>query len=554
MNLPHATRSFRRHLAVMAASFLGTPLHAAEAPHPKLLVTIVVDQYSSDLFNEYRPAYTQGLARLSEGVVFPRGHQGHAATETCPGHSTILTGARPARTGIVANEWQDAQLRRTESGRDTFSVYCVEKPGATGSDARKKVISPESLLVPTLGDRMKARDANSRVVSVAGKDRSAVMLGGSSADLTLWWTQAGFVTYSGMESSIPREVATKVNTDVRSSYARRTAPKLPPACAAKSRKIEFPSGVTVGALQATKESSKRWRATAAMDALTVDAALAAVKDRKLGQRDTIDLLAVSLSATDYVGHYFGTQGAEMCAQQFALDRSIGRLLTGLDKAGISYVVALTADHGGLDIPERDRSRGLPAAERIQENLLPANIGAEIAKELGLKGVALLGRNEFANDVYLSPAVSADKRPAALNAAVRKYRAHPQVDIVFTKNELIAAAPPANPVDEWTLLERAKASFNPRRSGDLIVLLKPYVTIYSQPGSENDYIASHGSPWGYDRRVPILFWWKGVAGFEQPAAVETVDIAPTLAKLIGLEIPAGEIDGRSLQLVGPSSME
>lgn len=524
------------------------PLHAAEGPHPTLLVALVVDQYSSDLFNEYRPAYTQGLARLSAGVVFPRGHQGHAATETCPGHSTILTGARPARTGIVANEWQDAQRRRTENGHDTFAVYCAEKPGAAGSDARKKTISPESLLVPTLGDRLKARDANSRVVSVAGKDRSAVMLGGSKADLTLWWTDAGFVTYSGSESSIPRDIATKVNADVRDSYARRTAPKLPTDCAAKSRKIEFPSGVSVGTLQATKAASRRWRATPAMDALTVDAALAAVKDRQLGQRDAIDLLAVSLSATDYVGHYFGTEGAEMCAQQLALDQVIGRLLAGLDKAGVSYVVVLTADHGGLDIPERNQRRGLPAAERLREDLLPANIGAEIAKDFGLKGGVLLGGTEFASDVYLNPSVLADQRAAVLDAAVRKYRAHPQVEIVFTKNELIAAAPPAHPVDEWTLLERAKASFNPLRSGDLIVLLKPYVTIYSKPSSENDYIASHGSPWGYDRRVPILFWWKGIAGFEQPAAVETVDIAPTLAALIGLEIPAGEIDGRALQLV------
>lgn len=547
---PNSERPHRRHLAVIVASLLGMPLHAAEAPHPKLLVTLVVDQYSADLFSEYRSAYTQGLARLNEGVVFPRGHQSHASTETCPGHSTILTGARPARTGIVANDWQDVRLRRTENGHDTFGVYCVEKPGDVGSDARRKTISPDSLLVPTLGDRMKVRDANSRVVSVAGKDRSAVMLGGHKADLTLWWTDAGFVTYSGKESDIPQEITAKVNAELRNSYAHRTTPKFPPACAAKSRKVEFPSGVSVGTPQATNENSRRWRATPAMDAFTVDAALAAVKDRKLGQRDAIDLLAVSLSANDYVGHYFGTEGAEMCVQQFALDETIGRLFAGLDKAGISYVVALTADHGGLDIPERNQPRGLPAAERIHEDLLPVNMGVALAKELGLKDTALLGGNEFTNDVYLNPSVPTEKRAATLRAAIQKYRAHPQVEIVFTRNELIAAEPPSPPVDEWTLLERAKASFNPLRSGDLIVLTKPYVTIYSKPTSENDYVASHGSPWGYDRRVPILFWWKGVTGFEQPAAVETVDIAPTLAKLIGLEIPAHEIDGRALAIVSP----
>jgi predicted AlkP superfamily pyrophosphatase or phosphodiesterase len=122
-----------------------------------------------------------------------------------------------------------------------------------------------------------------------------------------------------------------------------------------------------------------------------------------------------------------------------------------------------------------------------------------------------------------------------------------VAAVFTKSELAAAPQPAGPVDEWTLLERAKASFDAERSGDLVVLLKPYVTPILVGG------ATHGSPWGYDRRVPILFWWKDVRGFEQPNAIETVDIMPTLASLIDLKVPANEIDGRCLDLLaGPES--
>jgi predicted AlkP superfamily pyrophosphatase or phosphodiesterase len=530
-------------------AFLGiTSLHAAERPHPQLIVTLVVDQYSSDLFTEYRSHYEGGLARLASGVVFPQGHQGHASTETCPGHSTILTGARPARTGIVANDWQDPKLPRMDGGRESFFIYCVEKPGAKGSDAKTRVVSPDSLLVPTLGDRMKARDPSSRVVSVSGKDRSAVMLGGHNADLTLWWTAGGFVTYAGKESAIPKAISDGVNRAVRRSYGQRTVPTLPRSCAARSRKIDLAPGISVGTLEPTPAKSRRWRATPAMDALTVDAALAAVKALALGQRDSIDLLAVSLSATDYVGHYFGTAGAEMCAQQVALDRTIGRLLTALDKTRVPYVVALTADHGGLDTPERSQLLGSPLAQRIRTDLLPGHIGADLARELNLEVNVVLGQDDFANDVYLNAQIPADKRAAALEAAVRKYRSHPQVEEVFTKNELLAAALPARPVDEWTLLERAKASFNPERSGDLIVLIKPYVTIYQPPkNADTDYISSHGSPWGYDRRVPILFWWKGITGFEQPVAVETADIAPTLASLIGLELPASEIDGRVLPI-------
>jgi predicted AlkP superfamily pyrophosphatase or phosphodiesterase len=525
------------------------PLQAAEPPHPKLVVALVVDQYSTEVFNEYRPLYTAGLAQLSNGVVFPRGHQSHAATETCPGHSTILTGARPARTGIIANDWQNPQLSRKDKDSETFTVYCVEKTGAPGSDARKKVMSHETLLVPTLGDRMKAKDANTRVVSVSGKDRSAIMLGGHHADLTLWWTDAGFVTYDGMEATIPKDVAGKVNANMRKSYAAPTNPKLPSECEAKAHSTKVTDDISIGTLKKFPGNSRRWRATPALDSFTVDAALAAVKDRELGKRDSIDLLAVSLSGTDYVGHYYGNAGAEMCAQQLALDQTIGRLLMGLEKAGVTYVVSLTADHGGTDAPERNRERGLPDAQRIDSALLPGNISAQLARELQLPEPIVLGKHDFNNDVYLSAAIPNDRRAAALNAVYIKYRSHPQVAAVFTRNELIAAAPPAGLVDEWTLLERAKASFNAERSGDLVVLLKPYVSIYSIPkNADTDYTSSHGSAWGYDRRVPMLFWWQGVEGFEQPTAVETVDIAPTLAKLIGLQIPPHEIDGRALPLV------
>jgi predicted AlkP superfamily pyrophosphatase or phosphodiesterase len=395
---------------------------------------------------------------------------------------------------------------------------------------------------------MKAKDANTRVVSVSGKDRGAIMLGGHNADLTLWWTDAGFVTYDGREANIPKEVVGKINTNMRKSYAAPTNPKLPPQCESKSHATRITDDISIGTLKAFPGKSRRWRATPALDAFTVDAALAAVKDRELGKRDSIDLLAVSLSGTDYVGHYYGSEGAEMCVQQLALDQTIGRLLAGLDKAGISYVVALTADHGAADATERNRERGVDA-QRINVNLLPENISAQLARELQLPGPIVLGKNEFANDVYLSAAIPAGKRATVLNAAYIKYRSHPQVEAVFTKNELIAAAPPAGPVDEWTLLERAKASFNAERSGDLIVLLKPYVSLYQAPkNADTDYTSSHGSAWGYDRRVPILFWWRGIEGFQQPAAVETVDIAPTLAKLIGLDIPSQEIDGRALPLV------
>ncbi|WP_331070130.1 alkaline phosphatase family protein [Steroidobacter sp.] len=543
--------AFARCLSVcmLLGSLAAFAASSAEPPQPKLVVTIAVDQFSADVFTEYRPLYQAGLKRLAGGVVFPRGHQSHASTETCPGHSTILTGARPGRTGIIANGWQVPSQPYTLNGKQTFTVYCVVK--MDGPDG-KPTLSPDPLLVPTLGDRMKARDPKTRVVAVAGKDRSAIMLGGHNADLTLWWTTQGFVTYTGKESSVPKEISDKINASVRKSYSQPTVPKLPAACEPKSRELKITDSVSIGTLKSFPGNSRRWRATPALDAFTVDAAIAAMKSLNLGREESIDVLAVSLSGTDYTGHYYGTEGAEMCTQQLALDQTIGRLLTALDKWNVPYVVAMTADHGGVDATERNRARGVTAAERVDESLFPVNISAALETQFhDLPQPVVLGPMEFSHDVYLNAGIPAERREAVLRAVALKYRQHPQVATVFTKDELIAAAPPSGPVDEWTLLERAKASFNPQRSGDLFVLLKPYISPYHAPRNpDTEFSSTHGSPWSYDRRVPIVFWWPGVKGFEQPTAIETVDIAPTLAKLIGLDVPASEFDGRVLPVVQP----
>jgi hypothetical protein len=532
--------------SLLAASALATPVLAQTAPKPKLIVAISVDQLSTDVFNEYRATFTGGLKRLTSGIVFPRGHQSHAATETCPGHSTILTGGRPSRTGIIANDWQNPALeRKTKDGKPTFEVYCAEKPGAVGSNAADQEISTNFLRIPTLGDRMKALNPATRVVAVSGKDRAAVMMGGKTADTTIWWNGKAFGTYAGKEASLPPTLAA-INARATAAIAKPLVQKLPAGCTSHSRAVPVSTTETVGTLKLRKAgNASTWRSTPEFDMMTLDVALAAANKLKLGQGAATDVLAVSFSATDYVGHSFGTSGAEMCTQMAMLDAVLGKLFAALDKNGIDYIAVLTADHGGHDLTERNDIQGLPAAERVDIMLSAQAVGGRLAKQFGLGDNVLIGRAPF-GDMYLRASVPADKRAAVHDAAVAFYRAHRQVAAVFTKDELIAAPPPAGPVDEWSLIERAKASFDAERSGDFLVLLKPYVTPI--PDASFGYVATHGSPWGYDRRVPILFWWKGAAAFEQPNAIETVDIMPTLASLIGLQVPASEIDGRCLDLV------
>lgn len=530
--------------------FAGTAAQAQSAdqpvPEPKLIVAISVDQFSTDLFNEYRPTYTGGLKRLAQGVVFPSGYQSHAATETCPGHSTILTGSRPSRTGIIANNWFDpANGRAGKDGKTSFEVYCSEDTSVPGSNSSNYTVSPKLLRVPTLGDRMRAVNPASQVVAVSGKDRGAVMMGGHNTSLTMWWDGKAFRTYDASKSAEPKAAAA-INTKAQAEIDKPTPVKLPATCSTHSRAVAVDAKTSFGTLTPRKAGDARaFRASGAFDALTMDLALAAFAEKKLGRGPATDVLAVSLSATDYVGHGTGTAGAEMCAQIAALDATLGRMFAALDKSKVPYVVMLTADHGGHDMTERNKENGLPNAERVDVALMPSVAGKAMAKELGIEGPLLLGDGPF-GDIYLSAAVPAEKRQAALDAAYAHYKNHKQVETVFRKAEIAATPSPAGPPEDWSLIQRVRANFDPERSGDFYVALKRYVTPI--PAGTTGYVATHGSPWGYDRRVPILFWWKGVAPFEQPNGIETADILPTLASLIGLDVPKEEIDGRCVDLV------
>ena len=552
-----------RKFAALALALIPATLIAQTAPPPtplkpstppKLLVVIAVDQLSADLFAEYRAHWTGGMKRLSDGVVFPSGYQSQAATETCPGHATILTGARPARSGIIANNWIDQTNAREDKG-----VYCAEdvKLGASSRSA-DYVPSAVHLLVPTLGDRMKAANRASRVVSVGGKDRAAIMLGGARTD-EIWFLRptdhARFETLKGRTAPPPAAVA-RANAAIDALLALPATPyPLSPLCQSRARPVAIAPTKTVGAGQFARDAGDKraFRGSPESDAATFDLAAGLIADLKLGQGKATDLIAIGLSATDVVGHAYGTQGSEMCVQLEQLDKRLGALFAQLDAAGIDYAVALTADHGGHDTTERNVENGIPAASRVDPLLGSDVVGAGIARELGSSRTVLLG-SETSGDMWLDATLTPAQRSTVLARAAEVYRARPQVEAVFTASEIEAAARPQGPPETWSLIARVKASYFRGRSGDFYVVLKPRVMpIPATVAARSTYIATHGSVWDYDRRVPMLFWRKGLAGFEQPNSVETVDIAPTLAALIGLPMPQIEIDGRCLDLIaGPVS--
>jgi len=506
---------------------------------PKLLVVISVDQFSANLWDEYRPHFTQGFARLAQGAVFHNGYQSHAATETCPGHSTILTGDHPARTGIIANVWTDQSAPRTDK-----NVYCAEDESVPGSNSTTYTVSPKHLLVPTLGELMKTRWPASRNVAVSGKDRAAVMMTGHTVDQRWYWTGQKYDT--DLAVSAPRVVA-KVNAAVAAALAQPREPLQPtPFCEAKAAVIPIEGGgkpVGAGQLGRAAGDAAGFRASPEFDGDTLALAAGLIDEMKLGRGAAPDVLAVSLSATDYVGHTYGTEGEEMCLQLLELDREIGDFLSLLDSRGIDYAVALTADHGGKDVPERERLAGVKGAVRADPGLRAGVIGPKLVTQLGLTGPGLFG--DLSGDMYVDRSLSPANRGKLLAAAVAAYRAHPQVEAAFTAAELAVTPVPTGPPTDWSLKQRARASFYAPRSGDFVVLLKKDVTPIPDT---TRYVATHGSPWDYDRRVPILFWRKGRAPLAGETVVETTDIMPTLAAWLGVPLVPGSVDGHCISSV------
>lgn len=514
------------------------------APRPKLVVVISIDQFSGNLFEEYRQTYAMGMKRLANGVVFPSGYQSHAATETCPGHSTITTGARPARTGIIANEWVDQGAARQDK-----TVYCAEDETVPGTNSGDYAASNLHLRVPTLGERMKAANPATRVVSVAGKDRAAIMMGGHNVDQLWWWGGNGFVSYRG---TAPTPLVAQVNAGVMKLLGEaQPGLEVPAQCTSRDRAIALGGGKTVGTGHFARAAgdAKAFRASPEADAAVLVLATSLIEQMQLGKQAQTDIITIGLSANDYIGHTYGPGGAEMCIQQAQLDQSLGEFFARLDKDGLDYMVVLTADHGGLDLPERARENGAADAQRLDATLAPAAVNAALEQATGIKAPLLMG-GPF-GDYWISRALSPADRAKVQAAAVKWLSAQPQVQTVFTGAQIAASPAPAGPPDTWTLLQEAKASYDPQRSGDLIVLLKPRVTPIVDP--TKGYVSTHGSPWVYDRRVPILFWWKGASAFEQPLSIETVDIAPTLASIVKLPVKAGDMDGRCIDIVaGPVS--
>lgn len=494
---------------------------------PSLVVLLAVDQMRADYLERFRPLFEGGLARLlDEGAVFADAHHEHSMTSTAPGHATLVTGSSPARTGIVGNTWIDH-----ETGE---SVY------AAGPSSER---SPALLEVTALGDWLKARDPRSKVFTASAKDRSAVMMGGQDPDGAYWYDQW---TGEWRSSSYYRRAA---RPWLDAFNERRWPDALFGTLWSPLEGVEVPDELGIRALDtgvydisgphslggmALRPGPSFYGAiydSPFIDAYLAELARVLVREEELGLDGSPDLLGLSFSALDSVGHDYGPDSGEVLDVLLRLDRLLGELLEYLEsEVGRDYlVVGLSADHGVQPLPELADPSG-PAARRLGDDdyACVQRAGDALAERLGGGDWFVGSDGGFYLDDEALTALGAD--PAEVeDLAADLLEQCDAIRKVWTNAEL-AAASSSEP--DW---QRFKASYFPSRSPDLTLQFEPYFLYQSGLGT------THGSPYDYDSQVPFVIWAPGVDPAAIDTRVATVDMAPTLARLAGIEPPPG-LDG------------
>jgi predicted AlkP superfamily pyrophosphatase or phosphodiesterase len=530
-------------VSVAAAAFgPATSPDVTPAP-PALVVVMSVDQMRGDYVDRHRHQWTRGLKRLLErGAVFAQAAYPYMNTVTCAGHATIGTGTWPATHGMVLNEWWDRKTATRVWCTDDPSVSNIGHGGsATGGD------SAAHLRVPTLADELRAQSAVApHIVSVSLKARAAITLAGRRGDLIAWIARSGRDGWATSTAFAPDRVPFldrfvaehPIDADRGKVWART----LPDGAYAfdddglgerrTGWTATFPHALA-GAGDETGRFYDQWVASPFADEYLGRLALAAAEHFTLGRGRGTDFLAVSFSALDSIGHSFGPRSHEVQDTLVRLDATIGDLLDGLDRlVGLDrYVVALTGDHGVAPIPEQMAELGV-AAGRISTSDLAAQVDAALVPHLGPgPHVAAL----IYTELYFRPGVH-DRllaNPVAMRAVVDTLERAPGIDRVIDGRDLESGS--IAPDDR--LARAAARGYAPGRSGDLLVIPRPYWI-------SGTSVTTHGTAYLYDARVPVILAGPGVRPGTYLEAASPADIAPTLAHLVGITLPSP--DGRVLR--------
>ena len=523
-----------RRLNWVLLTFVSLFGSASWAQKPDLVVFISVDQLRGDLPLQYKDRFGAGGFRrfFERGAVYTNAHYRHATTVTACGHASLATGANPREHGIIGNAWMDPATGRI--------VYCVQDSAHKllgAQTAPTTGTAPTNLLAPTLGDALiDSTEGKSRVFSVSGKDRSAILMGGHNGKAFWQDDDAGmFVTSDYYYSEYPAWAAAYNAAKPMERYAGATWDLVKPESEYVNpdvREVELVNPLIGGTFPhsfAGLEGPKLGAAISVSpfsDELTVEFAKAAIENEELGKRGATDLLMLNLSSTDIIGHAFGPESREQEDNLLRLDALLAGFFEYLDArfGADKYVVALSADHGVDGNPF-----GRPSGQLNPTDLANA-VKLALEAKFGPDDYILPMREAY---ITFTPAIR-EKRPddiAAMQDVVSEATLHvPGVAYAVPAHKILAGGLDA----ENPIMGRVARSYRPGISGDVFIVIDAYHRAWS---GTLPYTATHGTPYSYDTHVAMMFFGAGI-----PAEGELDDyacpesIAPTLAALLGIAPP------------------
>ncbi len=532
---------FHFTLAIVIIFSCSFSASAQSLQRPKLVVGIVIDQMRWDYLYRYYDRYADngGFKRLlSKGFSCENTFIPYAPTVTACGHSSIYTGSVPAINGITGNTWWDYHLNK--------SVYCTEDANAKtmGSNTTAGAQSPRNLLTTTIGDELRlATNFQSKVVGVALKDRASILPAGHSANSAYWFDSktGDWITSDYYMKNLPDWVKQfnpqklidayykagwntlyPLSTYTQSTPDENSYEGKPFGAGAKGFPYDFKSfaGNNYSAVLATPYGST----------LTAEFAKQAIINEQLGTDSITDLLAVSFSSPDYIGHSFGPNSVEAEDAYLRLDKDLGDLLNFLDsKVGKNqYVLFLSADHGVAHVPAFAKDHHIPSGG-IDFTSIAEKMNASLKEKFGQDNLI----------------VDIDNYQVSLNLHVISSSSLNETDIkkwiinYLSKQEGIDRVIDMEDFHKYPLNDKVKKmlanGYNPSRSGQIQILLQPQWLAGFENGG-----TTHGLWNPYDSHIPLLWYGWGIKPGETNREVYMTDIAPTLAALLHIQMPSGTV--------------
>ncbi len=559
----------RSYLGVVltTAAILSCNVAFAKVDKPKLILQITVDQLRGDMPAAYLDKMGKGGFRylLDEGIVYKDAHHNHANTETIVGHATLATGALPAVHGMIGNVWFDDKLQRL-----VYNVEDADYPllsanagvnqkteiDPTQRTAKSSGRSPNNIQVSTFSDELKiASNGKAKVFAVSVKDRGAISMAGHMGKAFWFSKKSGeFVTSEYYYDKYPEWVSKWNEAKPTKKYHQKTW-QLSQAQTKyvfakqddQAWETKFPGFGRTFPHQYGDMANAYFNTfltlSPAGDELTLDFAKAVVNNEQLGQNEVTDYLSVSFSSTDYVSHIFGPSSLEAEDNMLRLDSTLAKLLTFIDKkVGLeNTLIVLAADHGAAEVPAYLSSLGMKTKVVAPKEWDKAPSMKALKKQFGFDKALI--KSYFHPYIYLDRDLIA-KRKLSLEqvqkAVAMEVSKFDGVALAVTSSDIETGNTPQDYLHTLVVNNHSQ-----NRSGDVYVVLEAHRFVADMEGLT--VAATHGSPWGYDTFVPLIFAGFGIDDDTVYDRVSTTDIAVTLSAILGIKAPSGA-QGKILEKV------